>query len=79
MRPISCLFPLSSSKGETMKPNELRKLSADELTRKQGDLTQELFNLTFQLHTGRLENTAKLKIIRKDIARISTIITESKA
>ncbi|MDR3579723.1 MAG: 50S ribosomal protein L29 [Oryzomonas sp.] len=62
-----------------MKPNELRKLSADELTRKQSDLTQELFNLTFQLHTGRLENTAKLKIIRKDIARISTIITESKA
>ncbi|MGD0584375.1 MAG: 50S ribosomal protein L29 [Oryzomonas sp.] len=62
-----------------MKPNELRKLSADELTRKQGDLTQELFNLTFQLHTGRLENTSKLKIIRKDIARISTIITESKA
>jgi large subunit ribosomal protein L29 len=62
-----------------MKPNELRKLSADELTRKQDDLTQELFNLTFQLHTGRLENTSKLKIIRKDIARISTIITESKA
>jgi large subunit ribosomal protein L29 len=62
-----------------MKPNELRKLSADELTKKQGDLTQELFNLTFQLHTGRLENTAKLKIIRKDIARISTILTESKA
>ena len=62
-----------------MKPNELRKLSADELTKKQGDLTQELFNLKFQLHTGRLENTAKLKIIRKDIARISTIITESKA
>ena len=62
-----------------MKPNELRKLSADELTRKQADLTQELFNLTFQLHTGRLENTAKLKIIRRDIARINTIITESKA
>jgi large subunit ribosomal protein L29 len=62
-----------------MKPNELRKLSADELAKKQSDLTQELFNLTFQLHTGRLENTAKLKIIRKDIARISTIITESKA
>ena len=62
-----------------MKPNELRKLSADELTKKKGDLTQELFNLTFQLHTGRLENTAKLKTIRKDIARISTILTESKA
>jgi large subunit ribosomal protein L29 len=62
-----------------MKPNELRKLTAEELTKKQGDLTQELFNLKFQLHTGRLENTAKLKTIRKDIARICTILTESKA
>jgi len=62
-----------------MKPNEIRKLSVDELSRKQSDLEKELFNLTFQLHTGRLENTAKLKCIRKDIARISTIITESKA
>ncbi|MBK5274334.1 MAG: 50S ribosomal protein L29 [Desulfuromonadales bacterium] len=62
-----------------MKPNELRKLSAEELVKKQGDLTQELFNLKFQLHTGRLENTSKLKSIRKDIARISTLITEIKA
>jgi large subunit ribosomal protein L29 len=57
----------------------LRKLSAEELVKKQGDLTQELFNLKFQLHTGRLENTSKLKSIRKDIARISTLITEIKA
>lgn len=62
-----------------MKPDELRKMSAEELTKKQGNLTQELFNLKFQLHTGRLENTSKLKSIRKDIARVSTIITENKA
>jgi large subunit ribosomal protein L29 len=62
-----------------MKPSELRKISADELIKKQGDLTQELFNLKFQLHTGRLENTSKLKSIRKDIARVNTIITENKA
>ena len=62
-----------------MKPSELRKLSAEELVKKQGDLTQELFNLKFQLHTGRLENTSKLKSLRKDIARVSTIITEIKA
>lgn len=62
-----------------MKPSELRKLSAGELEKKQGDLTQELFNLKFQLHTGRLENTSKLKSIRKDIARVSTLITEIKA
>jgi len=62
-----------------MKPTDLRKMTVEELAKKQGDLTQELFNLKFQLHTGRLENTSKLKIIRKDIARVSTIITENKA
>jgi len=62
-----------------MKPNELRKLSAEDLVKKRGELTQELFNLKFQLHTGRLENTAKLKGIRQDIARVSTILTENKA
>ena len=62
-----------------MKLSELRKLSAEEHAKRQGDLTQELFNLKFQLHTGRLENTSKLKSIRKDIARVSTLITEIKA
>lgn len=61
-----------------MKPSELRKLSAEDLVKKKGELTQELFNLKFQLHTGRLENTAKLKCLRQDIARVSTIITENK-
>lgn len=62
-----------------MKANELRNLSSDDLVKKRGELTQELFNLKFQLNTGRLENTAKLKYIRQDIARINTILTESKA
>lgn len=62
-----------------MKPSELRKLTAEDLVKKKSELTQELFNLKFQLHTGRLENTAKLKGIRQDIARVSTIITENKA
>ena len=61
-----------------MKPNELRKISAEDLVKKKADLTQELFNLKFQLHTGRLENTSKLKGIQKDIARVNTIITENK-
>lgn len=61
-----------------MKVNELRKLSAEDLTKKKAELTQELFNLKFQLHTGRLENTAKLKGIRQDIARVSTILAEIK-
>ncbi len=61
-----------------MKPNDLRKISAEELKKKQQDATQELFNLKFQLHTGRLENTSKLKGLRRDIARINTILIESK-
>jgi len=62
-----------------MKPNDLRKMSSDELRKKQTESTQELFNLKFQLHTGRLENSSKLKSVRKDIARINTILTEIKA
>ena len=62
-----------------MKPNDLRKLSPEDMLKKQNESTKELFNLKFQLHTGRLENTSKLKDIRKDIARINTILTESKA
>ncbi|MDO9307583.1 MAG: 50S ribosomal protein L29 [Geobacteraceae bacterium GWC2_55_20] len=62
-----------------MKTNDLRKMTSEELIKKQTETTQELFNLKFQLHTGRLENTSKLKSVRKDIARISTILTEIKA
>ena len=62
-----------------MKPNDLRKLLPEDLLKKQSESTKELFNLKFQMHTGRLENTSKLKSIRKDIARINTILTESKA
>jgi large subunit ribosomal protein L29 len=62
-----------------MKPNDLKKMTSDDLLKKQTESTQELFNLKFQLHTGRLENTSKLKAIRKDIARINTILAEIKA
>ncbi len=59
-----------------MKVNKLRDMSADELLVKNTELTQELFNLKFQHHTGRLENAAKLSIVRKDIARVKTILRE---
>ncbi|MSN27110.1 MAG: 50S ribosomal protein L29 [Geobacter sp.] len=62
-----------------MKPSDLRKMTSEDLLKKQTESTQELFNLKFQLHTGRLENSSKLKAIRKDIARINTILTEIKA
>lgn len=61
-----------------MKPSDIRKLNGAELQKKRAELTQELFNLKFQMNTGRLENTAKLGQIRRDIARINTILTESR-
>ncbi len=57
-----------------MKVNELRNMTADELRKKDKDLVQELFNMRFQLHTGRLENTARISAIKKDIARVKTIL-----
>lgn len=59
-----------------MKASELRKLDFEELKTKGSDLKQELFNVKFQLHTGRLENSAKIAEIRKEIAQVNTIITE---
>jgi large subunit ribosomal protein L29 len=61
-----------------MKANDLRKMGEVELQLKRNDLTQELFNLKFQLNTGRLENTGKLGMIRRDISRVNTILTESR-
>lgn len=61
-----------------MKASELKNATAQELENKGSELTKELFNVKFQLHTGRLENTAKLSQIRKDIARVKTILREKR-
>jgi len=61
-----------------MKGSDIRNLSVDELNAKNKELTQELFNLSFQLHTGRLEKTARLSAVKKDIARVNTIIREKR-
>jgi len=61
-----------------MKASELRKLDAADLVTKDKDMQKEYFNLSFQLHTGRLENTARLTELRKDIARVKTLIRETR-
>ncbi len=61
-----------------MKARELRELSEDELRRKEDELKDQLFKLTFQHALGQLENAMKLKSIKKDIARIKTILGENK-
>ena len=57
-----------------MKCEELRSLGREELLAKKGELQKELFNLRYQHHTAQLENTAKLKDVRKNIARIETVL-----
>ena len=59
-----------------MKMSEIRELTNDELKQKVEDMREELFNLRFQNARNRLENPLKLRFIRKDIARILTLLTE---
>ena len=61
-----------------MKAKELRDLTSEELMNKLNDFKSELFSLRFQLATGQLENTARIKLVKKDIARVKTILAERK-
>ncbi len=56
-----------------MKVNELEGLEPSELTEKERQLRQELFNLRFQLATGRIENPMRIRQARRDLARIKTV------
>ncbi len=62
-----------------MKAKELRDLGADELKEKERDLLQELFNLRFQKASGQLGNTAMLGKVKKDLARVKTVLRELEA
>ena len=57
-----------------MKAKEIVNLSDEELLKKLQELKSELFNLRFQLAVNQLENTARLKAVKKDIARIKTTL-----
>lgn len=57
-----------------MKANEVRELSPVELDQKLTELKGELFNLRFQLAVNQLENPMRIKAVKKDIARIKTVI-----
>lgn len=61
-----------------MKIGELRELSEEELESKEAEIKDQLFKLKFQHELGQLENAMKLKNIKKDIARIKTILREKK-
>jgi large subunit ribosomal protein L29 len=60
-----------------MKAAELRNLTRDELVRRLDEAKEEAFNLRFQQASGQLEDTNRLRILRRNIARIHTILREN--
>ena len=56
--------------------NEIRELSLEELEVNVNELKQELFNLKFQKTLGQLQNTAKIRDVKRTIARLKTVVTE---
>jgi large subunit ribosomal protein L29 len=62
-----------------MKASELRELTLEELQKKADDLKAELFNLRFQLATGQLDNYRRIRMVRKDLARVKTVLWEREA
>jgi large subunit ribosomal protein L29 len=58
-----------------MKAEEIRHLTADQLDEELGKLKKEQFNLRFQRASGQLENTSRVRQVRRDIARIKTVQT----
>ena len=62
-----------------MKVTELRDKSSDQLGEELLKLKKEAFNLRFQKATGQLENTARVRFVRRSIARVATVITEKAA
>jgi large subunit ribosomal protein L29 len=59
-----------------LKPKELRTLTRDELEQRLREAKQELFNLKFQHWTGQLANPLRIREIRKDVARLTTLLRE---
>ena len=59
-----------------LKANELREMTIEELTTKLGDLKTEFFNLRFQKATGQLGNPLSIRDIKRDIARVKTVLRE---
>ena len=60
-----------------MKASDIRELTADELNTKLSDLKAELFNLRFQLAINQLDNPMRSQAVKKDIARVKTVIREN--
>ena len=62
-----------------MKAADVKALSADQLNDELAKLKKEQFNLRFQKATGQLENTSRVRVVRRDIARIQTVLRDKRA
>ncbi len=62
-----------------MNASELRDQTPDQLREKLTDLKKEAFNLRFQQATGAMENTARMRQVRRDVARVKTVLNEKAA
>ena len=62
-----------------MKATELRDMTTEQLNKKLGELKEELFNLRFQLAVNQLDNPHKITAVKRDIARIMTVLCEKNA
>lgn len=61
-----------------MKAEQFRDMSIDDLQAEARNLTEQLFKLRFQLATGQLENVNRVRGVRKDLARLKTVLNEKK-
>ncbi|GAB4390861.1 MAG: 50S ribosomal protein L29 [Thermodesulfovibrionales bacterium] len=59
-----------------MKVSEMRDMTIEELSEKEREMRKELFNLRFQAATGEIENPRRIRAVRKDMARVLTVMTE---
>ena len=62
-----------------MKVKDLRNLSNEELLTKKGEIKKELFNLRCQIVLGKMENLARVRTIKRDVARIETLLKEGRS
>ncbi|MCG6921377.1 MAG: 50S ribosomal protein L29 [Acidobacteriota bacterium] len=59
-----------------MKPSAMREMGTEELQHKQAELQEQLFRLRMQHSLGQLDNAMKLRVVRRDIARVNTILKQ---
>ena len=62
-----------------MKAKEIREMSSEELSKKLAELKNELFNLRFQLAINQLDNPHRITAVKRDIARVMTVLNEKNA